>query len=114
MDRAFYVDSMAKKKTFYLKPAATVISARRAGTTATMDQLNKYFTISQMPIVSGRYWNMVHGSTPQDVKQDVEGMQNMRFIARNMAWLLKCKLAGLNAGIEPPKQEDVVYTNFIR
>ena len=67
-----------------------------------------------MPMISGRYWNMVHGATPDEVKQDLEGMQNMRILARNMAWFLKLKEAGQKAGIEMPKQEEIVHTNFIR
>lgn len=115
LDRAFFSASVSGRgHIFKHKFGCAIASARRAGTTATVDQLNKYFTISQMPIVSGRYWNMVHGSNAEEVKQDIEGMQNMRFLARNMAWLLKCKEAGLKAGIEPPKQEDVIWTNFIR
>ncbi len=79
MDRAFYsAFQSGKGDRFLFKPAATVISARRAGTTATYDQLNKYFGITQMPIISSRYWNMVHGSTPEEVKKDEEGMQVMR------------------------------------
>jgi multimeric flavodoxin WrbA len=99
---------------FSLKPASAVVSARRSGTTAALDQLNKYFTISQMPVISGRYWNMVHGRTVEDVKQDIEGLQNMRFLARNMAWHLKCRKAGEDMGFMPPKQEDVTLTNFVR
>lgn len=115
LDRAFFSASVSGRgHIFKHKFGCAIASARRAGTTATVDQLNKYFTISQMPIVSGRYWNMVHGSNAEEVKQDIEGMQNMRFLARNMAWLLKCKEAGLKAGIELPKQEDVIWTNFIR
>ncbi|MBE7711819.1 MAG: flavodoxin family protein [Cyanobacteria bacterium SIG31] len=114
LDRAFYSASRSGKKIFPHKPGAAIASARRAGTTATLDQLNKYFTINQMILVSGRYWNMVHGRTPEDVVQDVEGMQNMRFLARNMAWTLKCIQAGKNVGINPPIQEEVVMTNFIR
>ena len=110
MDRAF--DSGSKN--FYLKPAACIISARRAGTTAAFDQLNKYFTISQMPIISSIYWNMVHGSTPDDVKQDAEGLLTMRVLARNMAWFLRCKKAGEEAGVPMPEQEKRVFTNFIR
>ncbi len=114
MDRAFYSASQAGKPDIYLyKPAATVISARRAGTTATYDQLNKYFGISQMPIISSRYWNMVHGRTPQDVKKDEEGMQSMRILARNMAYYLKCIQAGKEKGIKLPKQEQTIFTNFI-
>jgi len=115
MDRAFFSAFKAGKgNTFSLKPGAAIVSARRAGTTATLDQLNKYFSISQMPIISGRYWNMVHGASPEEVKQDLEGLQNMRILARNMAWHLKCKKAGENAGIQIPKQEEITFTNFIR
>ena len=111
MDRLFYSES---KNTFFMKPAAAITSARRAGTTATMDQLNKYFSISQMPIVSSRYWNMVHGSTPEQVEEDQEGLWTMRALARNMAYLLKCKEAAQAAGIALPMQEKGEYTNFVR
>ncbi len=114
MDRAFFTDLRAGHQIFYLKPAACVVSARRAGTTAALDQLNKYLTISQMPVISSRYWNMVHGSTPEQVQQDQEGLQIMRILARNMAWFLKCKEAGLKAGIAFPEQEERIATNFIR
>ena len=115
MDRAFFSCSKAGKiETFLHKPGAAIASARRAGTTATLDQLNKYFTITQMPIISGRYWNMVHGANPEQVKQDLEGMQNMRILARNMAWHLKCKEAGEKLGVPMPKTEEVTFTNFIR
>ena len=110
LDRLFFSGA----RHFYLKPAAAIASARRAGTTATLDQLNKYFMISQMPVISSQYWNMVHGSTPEDVRQDREGMQIMRTLARNMAWFLKCKEAGTRAGVPLPVREDVVRTNFIR
>lgn len=114
-DRAFFTAYMSgRNDIFKHKPAAAVASARRSGTTATLDQLNKYFTISEMPIISGRYWNMVHGHTPEDVRQDLEGMQNMRILARNMAWHLKCREAAEKAGIPLPKAETPVYTNFIR
>ena len=96
------------------KPAAAVASARRAGTTATLDVLNKYFSYHQMPIVSSNYWNVVHGNTPDEVKQDAEGMQIMRVLGRNMAWLLKCIEAGKTAGITAPETEAKVMTNFIR
>lgn len=115
LDRAFFSAFKAgKADTFLHKPGAAIASARRAGTTATLDQLNKYFTISQMPIISGRYWNMVHGAKADEVKQDLEGMQNMRILARNMAWHLKCKEAAEKAGIPMPKKEETVSTNFIR
>jgi len=114
MDRVFYTDLNAEKNTFLLKPAATVTSARRAGTTATFDQMNKYFTLMQMPIISSSYWNNVHGHTPEDVKKDLEGMQIMRILGRNMAWFLKCKEAGIKAGIAFPEQEESISTNFVR
>ncbi len=114
MDRVFYSNSMAGRNAFYLKPAAAVLSARRAGTTAAFDQLNKYFTISEMPVISSRYWNMVHGAEPEDVKKDLEGLQTMRVLARNMSWFLKCKEAGRNAGVPLPVKEEVIRTNFIR
>ena len=115
LDRLFFAGSRVPSgNPFRLKPAIAVVSCRRAGSTATLDQLNKYFLINQMPIISGRYWNMVHGSCPDEVKQDLEGMQNMRILARNMAWHLKCKEAAKNAGVEMPKKEEVVFTNFIR
>lgn len=114
MDRAFYADMNAGRQSFRLKPAAAVASARRAGTTATFDQLNKYFTISEMPVISSQYWNMVHGFTPADVKKDREGLQTMRTLARNMAFFLKCKEAGLAAGVTLPTREERIMTNFIR
>lgn len=115
LNRAFFTAFMSGRGDIFLhKPGAAVVSARRAGTTATLDQLNKYFTITQMPIISGRYWNMVHGHSADDVRQDLEGMQNMRILARNMAYYLKCIESGKKAGIELPKQEEVVFTDFIR
>ena len=110
MDRAFY----GKGAVYANKPAAAVMSCRRGGATATLDQLNKYFTISSMPIVSSQYWNMVHGNTPDEVRQDAEGMQTMRTLGINMAWLLKCIEAGKAAGIAMPEREAKVATNFIR
>ena len=112
MDRLFYSTS-SYVDLFRLKPAAAIVSARRAGTTATIDQLNKYFGINQMPIISSRYWNMVHGNTPDEVIQDEEGMQIMRILGRNMAYFLKCQEAGKKAGIPLPKQEETSFTNFI-
>jgi len=115
LDRAFYSAMLAGKgDVFRHKPGSAVAIARRAGTTAALDQLNKYFTITEMPIISGRYWNMVHGRVAEDTKQDLEGMQNMRILARNMAWHLKCLEAARQAGVPMPKQEEIVYTNFIR
>ena len=110
LDRAFYSGSPA----FQGKPGAAVVSARRAGTTAAFDQLNKYFAINEMPVVSANYWNMVHGSTAADVEQDLEGLQTMRVLARNMAWLMKCVAAGKAAGVERPAQEQKQRTKFIR
>lgn len=110
MDRAFY----GKGKVFRYKPAAGIVSCRRGGSTAAFDQINKYFTISSMPVVSSKYWNMVHGNTPEQVCQDEEGMQVMRELGRNMAWLLKCIEAARAAGIEPPQKEKPIQTNFIR
>lgn len=110
LDRVFY--SGGKHMAF--KPGASVVSARRAGTTATFDQLNKYFTISNMPIVSSQYWNMVHGNTSDEVKKDVEGLQTMRVLGKNMAWIIKCIDIGKNNNIEKPDLEDRLHTNFIR
>ena len=96
------------------KPGAAVASARRAGTTAALDVLNKYFTINNMPVVSSRYWNMVHGAKPADVQKDAEGLQVMRTLGRNMAWLLKCLEAGKKTGVAIPAAEEPARTNFIR
>ena len=110
LDRAFY----GKSGVFAGKPGAAVVSCRRGGASAAFDQLNKYFTISNMPIVSSQYWNQVHGNTPQEVRQDEEGMQTMRTLGNNMAWLLKCIEAGKTAGITFPEREPALKTNFIR
>jgi len=110
LDRVFFAGS----KAFRYKPAAAVASGRRAGTTATIDVLNKYFTISRMPVVSSQYWNMVHGSKPEDVLQDKEGLQTMRTLGKNMVWLLKCIEAGKKAGVNYPEIEEPIRTNFIR
>lgn len=118
MDRVFYANLLGSrlkgKSRFTLKPAACVVSARRAGTTATFDQLNKYFTINQMPVISSSYWNMVHGATPDQVKEDIEGLQIMRILGRNMAWFLKLVDLGTKTGIPLPEQEEQLFTNFIR
>lgn len=114
LDRLFYANFRSGKANLRLKPATAIVSARRAGTTATIDQLNKYFQIQEMPVISGRYWNMVHGNTPDEVKQDEEGMQNMRILAKNFAYYLKCKKAADETGILPPAQETPIFTNFIR
>lgn len=110
LDRMFY----AGKKYFMHKPGAAIASARRAGTTASIDALNKYFTIAEMPVVSSSYWNMVHGNKPEEVLQDAEGLQVMRNLGRNMAWLLKCLEAGRNTGVVVPVNEYDNKTNFIR
>lgn len=110
LDRAFY----GKGAAFEGKPGAAVVSCRRGGASAAFDQLNKYFTINSMPIVSSQYWNQVHGNTPEEVRQDAEGLQTMRTLGNNMAWLLKCIEAGKRAGIAFPEREPVVRTNFIR
>ena len=110
LDRMFF----AGKENMVYKPGAAVVSCRRAGSTATLDQLNKYFTISSMPLVGSSYWNMVHGNTPEEVLQDKEGLQTMRNLARNMAWLLHCIEAGNKAGISVPQPESGSTTNFIR
>ncbi len=109
LDRVFYA-----KNSFAFKPGAAVVSCRRGGASATFDQLNKYFTISSMPVVSSQYWNSVHGNTPEQVKQDLEGLQTMRTLADNMAWLLHCIEAGKQAGIPYPTPERRISTSFIR
>ncbi len=110
MDRAFY----SGKRYFKHKPAAAIVSCRRGGASASFDQLNKYFMISEMPVISSQYWNMIHGSTPEEVKQDLEGMQTMRRLADNMAYLLHCMEAGNKADIKPYEAEEPQRTNFIR
>ena len=110
MNRLFYGGSVNCAG----KPAAAIASARRAGTTATLDVLNKYFIIRGMPIVPSQYWCMVHGNSPEEVAQDKEGLQIMRTLGRNMAWLLKCIAAGKAAGITLPEREPRVSTNFVR
>ena len=109
LDRVFFCQSAP----YAFKPAAAVVSCRRGGASAGFDRLNKYFTISQMPIVSSSYWNMVHGNTPEETRQDKEGMQTMRILGNNMAWLLKCIEAGRQS-VPLPRQEETIYTNFIR
>lgn len=96
------------------KLGASVVSCRRGGASASFDRLNKYFTISCMPVVSSNYWNQVHGFTPDDVMKDEEGVQTMRILGRNMAWLLKAVEAGRKAGVTPPAPEARIMTNFIR
>ena len=110
LDRLFY----SAGASLAYKPCACVVSARRAGTTAALDQLMKYPTINRMPLVSSQYWPMVHGSNPDQVRQDEEGMQIMRTLGKNMAWLLKCIEAGKQAGVSLPEREPTERTNFIR
>ena len=102
------------EKFLRFKPAAAVTVARRAGTTACLDVLNKYITYAQQPVVTSRYWNMLHGSNGDDVMKDEEGIQIMKTIGRNMAWILKSIEAGKNAGVAQPESEKKVWTNFIR
>lgn len=109
LDRAFY----AGGATFAHKPGASIAVARRAGTCASVDVLNKYFTINQMPVVSSTYWNVAFGGAPEETLQDAEGMATMRNLGRNMAWMLKCIEAGRGAGITAPEPERE-RTNFIR
>lgn len=109
MDRAFYSGG----RHFAFKPAAAVLSARRAGTTASFDVINKYFTICSMPVVSSTYWNHVYGTQPEEVQQDKEGLMTMYNIGKNMAWLLKCIASGKEHGIEAPENEKL-RTNFVR
>ena len=109
LDRAFYSGG----KAFAFKPGAAVASCRRGGSSTTFDVLNKYFTINNMPVVSSNYWNTVHGNKPVEVLQDEEGMQTMRLLGNNMAWLLKCLQLGKQAGVEPIKEKKI-RTNYIR
>ena len=109
LDRFFYAG-----ENHAYKPGAAIVSCRRGGATAAFDQLNKYFTIKNMPVVSSQYWNMVHGNTPEEVQQDLEGMQIMRTLGRNMGWLLKCIEAGRKSGVPLPEKELQAVTNFIR
>ena len=110
LDRLFYSGSFDKT----MKVGAAVVSARRGGNTATFDILNKYFTISEMPIASSRYWNQVHGSCAEDVEKDVEGLQTMRVLGRNMAFLIKSIALGKEKYGLPEKEPQKLFTNFIR
>ena len=110
MDRIFY----GRRNLFKNKLATGIVSCRRGGATSTFDQINKYFAMNNMPIVTSQYWNMVHGSKPEDVLKDEEGMQTMRTLANNMAWLLKSIDAGKKAGIKEPENEKIISTNFIK
>lgn len=110
LDRLFY----SHGKALAYKPAACVVSARRGGCATAFDDMNKYLTINCMPLISSQYWNQVHGSCPEDVRKDEEGLQIMRTLARNMAWLLKCIELGKQNGLCPPEREAPIRTNFIR
>ena len=109
MDRVFYSGG----KLLAYKPAAAVVSCRRAGASTTFDVINKYFSINNMPIVTSNYWNEIHGNTAEEALQDEEGLQTMRILGNNMAWMLKCLEKGKEAGIEPVKERKIM-TNFIR
>ncbi len=109
MDRVFYSGG----KNLAYKPAAAVVSCRRAGASTTFDVINKYFTINNMPIVGSNYWNEIHGNTAEEAAQDEEGLQTMRVLGNNMAWLLKCIELGKASGLEPAKERKIM-TNFIR
>ena len=110
MDRAFYAGGYA----FTHKPAAVIASARRAGTTASLDAISKHLSISQMPVISSTYWNMAHGNTPEQVMQDAEGVETMHNLGKNLAWILKCIQAGKQVGIDIPATVHAERTNFIR
>lgn len=110
LDRVFY----SSGRNFAFKPGASVAVARRGGTSSSLEVLDKYFGISQMPVVGSTYWNMVYGRNGGEAALDEEGMQTMRNLARNMAWMLKCFEAGRNAKIQLPETERGSRTNFIR
>jgi multimeric flavodoxin WrbA len=114
LDRVFFAGSSGSA--FLGKPAAVVCTARRAGTSSTLDVLQKYFTISGMPIAASNYWPMVHGGSEDAVYQDAEGVQIVTLLGKNIAWLLKCLAAGKEKGMEPPviPGGKKIYTNFIR
>ena len=113
MDRLFY-SSASDGKTLYMKPAAAITVARRAGTSASLDRINKYITYAHMPLISSSYWNVIFGAKTGEVEQDAEGMQIMRNVGLNMAYVLKCIQAGAEAGVDRPVREAPVRTNFIR
>ena len=115
MHRAFYSNFRGRSgSALRLKPAAAVAVARRAGAVPAFDQLNRMFTICEMPIVSSRYWNIAFGHNGEELMQDAEGLWTLRALARNMAFFLKCIEAGKKLGVTPPAQEEPVFTNFIR
>lgn len=110
LDRVFFSSGAH----FAFKPGASIAIARRGGTTASFDVMNKYFGISQMPVVGSTYWNIAHGCLPGEAAQDAEGLQTMRNLARNMAWMIKSLKAAEAAGVQLPQTEDGSRTNFIR
>ena len=110
MDRLFYT----YKSHLQYKPAAAVVSARRGGCVSAFDDINRFFTISCMPVVPSQYWNQVHGAKPEDVRKDEEGLQIMRTLAQNMAWMLKLIELGKKNGLPHPEREQFMRTNFIR
>lgn len=110
MDRCFYGKSYA----FSYKPAASIVSCRRGGAATAFDDLNKYFTITNMIIVGSQYWNQIHGNTKEEAKEDKEGLQTMRTLANNMSWILKSIECGKKNGIQKPEKEKKISTNFIR
>ena len=109
LDRLFYSSHFDKT----MKVGASVVCARRGGCSATFDELNKYFTISNMPIASSQYWNSIHGREKGEADMDEEGKQTMRTLARNMAYMLRCKEAAKKAGAPLPKRVPVILTDFI-
>lgn len=114
LDRLFYSSGRAgNENPFTHKPGAAVAVARRGGASAALDDLNKFMTITQMPIVSSYYWNMVYGRKPGEAEQDAEGISTMKQLGHNMVWMLKCLEAGKAAGIEPV-DEPRAWTHFIR
>ncbi len=111
LDRLFYSTFATVNKT--MKVGASVISSRRAGSTSVLDEINKYFTMNSMPVVSSTYWNEVHGNSADEVEQDLEGLQTMRNLGRNMAFLVKA-IAQQKEDAGLPEQERKFFTNFIR
>lgn len=115
LDRVFFSCMRAERHSaFRHKPAASIVVARRAGTSASFDVMNKYFGISNMITVGSTYWNEFHALTPDEVPQDLEGVQTLENLARNLAWVMKCFKAGRDAGIPLPEIRQDVFTNFIR
>lgn len=110
LDRVFYSSS----RSLAFKPGASLAIARRGGTTASFDVLNKYYGISQMPVAGSTYWNIAHGNQQGDVQQDGEGLETLQNLAKNLAWMIKCFDAGKNAGVPLPDTHKHAWTNFIR